>query len=111
MDTGMTTEAREVLKRVIELRRERREKLSGTDRMMYNLVDRLRGWMLREDGYRCVTVGEILTKVQRYAPKKILQDKELVREAVENIWGITHGYTIASAEWMNEDFELELDNL
>lgn len=101
-------EFNEVYAEVMKARAMRKASLKGIDLMKYNLFWKLRGWMMREDGYCCVTVGEIVDKVRKYAPKTILKQRELFVDAVNDLWGATHGYSIESEDWLREDLEFEL---
>ena len=79
--------------------------------MQWNLFWKLRGWMMREDEFRCVTVGEIVDKVKKYAPKAILQNCEEFIKAVDGLWSVTHDYSIHSDDFLREDLEFELSNM
>lgn len=60
--------------------------LTGIERMKWNLEERLRGWIRREHGRRCVTVGEIVDRVEKYAPKAILKCRKAFESTVESLW-------------------------
>lgn len=99
-----------VIQKVRAARAAHKAKLTGIERMKFNLEEKLRGWMLREDGYRCVCISEIVEKIVKYAPKTILGNRQLMSEMVENIWSITHSYRIDSEDFLREDLEYELSN-
>jgi hypothetical protein len=99
----------EVIGKVQEARRQHRDSLTGIDRMHWNLLMRHRGWILREDGKRCVTVSEIAGRVKKYAPKSIAGSREELVKAVESLWAVTHDYSIASEDWMQEEPKSELE--
>jgi hypothetical protein len=101
-------ELEEVFAKILEARARHKASLKGIDLMKYNLFWKLRGWMMREDGYRCVTVGEIVEKVQKYAPKTILKHREAFIDVVNNLWSATHGYSIDSEDYLREDLEYKL---
>lgn len=89
----------------------RKAGIAGIERMKWNLKKRLRGWMLRESGRRGVTVGEIVDRVEKYAPKTILECREAFESTVESIWGVTHGYSIAGDDWLRGELEYELSSI
>jgi hypothetical protein len=102
------TDVNEVLQKIAEARRMRKESIKGIERMQYNLLLKLRGWMLRNDNERCVCVGEVVDRVMHHAPKAIWKSRDAVIEAVENLWRVTHSFSIASVEWLREDLDDEL---
>jgi hypothetical protein len=101
----------EVFEKVLEARAKKKASLKGVDLMKYNLFWRLRGWMLREDSRRCVTVGEIVGKVQKYAPKTILKSREAFTDVVKSLWGVTNDYPIDSEDFLREDLEYSLSSI
>jgi hypothetical protein len=82
--------------------------LKGIDLMKWNLYWKLHHWMMREDTHRCVTVGELVDKVQDHAPKTILKNREAFVSVVNNLWSVTHSYTIDSVDDLLEDLEFAL---
>ena len=63
---------------------------------------------MRENGKRCVTVSDVVFRVERYAPKAILESRAEFIKAVENLWAAVHDYSINSDEYMKEDLEFAL---
>jgi len=98
----------DILKQIHAARRRRRDSLKGVERMQYNLFLRHRGWMMRNDNERCVTVGEVVNRVMDYAPKTITRNREEVIKAVEDLWSVTHAYSIASDDYLRESLEEDL---
>ena len=98
----------EVMQKVAEARRQRRDSLKGVERMQYNLSLRLRGWMIRKDSVGYVTVGQTVEKVMKYAPKAIRRSRAEAVRAIENLWAVTHDYSIWEEDWLREDLEMEL---
>ena len=101
-------EVEEVVMKVMTTRSAKKDSLKGIDLMQWNLFWKLRGWMMREDGYRCVCIGEIVDKVKRYAPKAIIRKRDEFVKAVEDLWSVTHGYTISSEDDLRDELEFEL---
>ena len=104
----MNEEFSDVMKKVLAARAERKAGLTGIELMQYNLYWRLRGWIMRETGYRCVSVGEVVDKVRKYAPKAILRSRAYFEFAVKDLWSGAHGYDIDSDEDLREGLEWEL---
>lgn len=101
-------DVKDVIRKIQAARAAHKSTLKGIDLMQWNLYEKLRGWMMRNDNERCVTVGEVADKVKQYAPKSILKSKDEFIKAIENLWRITHCYSISSDDFLQEDLEFEL---
>ncbi len=101
----------DVFIKVLAARQARKASLTGIELMHYNLYWKLRGWIMRETSYRCVNIGEIVDKIQKYAPKSILKSREQFTIAVENLWRAVSSSSIDSNDYLREDLEFELSFL
>ena len=79
-----------VLKKIAAARAAKKATLKGVDLMQWNLNAKLRDWIVRETGYRCVNVGEVCEKVAKYAPKTILKNRAEFERAVKDLWRAAH---------------------
>jgi hypothetical protein len=101
----------DVFEKVLAIRAAKKASLSGIELMQYNLFWKLRDWIMRETGYRCVCIAEVVDKVHRYAPKAILKNREQFKKAVNDLWNCAHEYTIDSENYLREDLEFNLSFL
>jgi hypothetical protein len=104
-------ESNEVFAKVLEARARKKASLKGIDLMKYNLLLKLRGWIMRETEYRCVTVDEIVDKVQKHVPKTILKSREAFTDVVNGLWNAAHDYSIDSEDFLREDLEYNLSSI
>ena len=97
-----------VKEKITAARAAKKESLKGIELMQYNLFWKLRDWIIRETGNRCVCVGEVVDKVKKYAPKTILKRSEYFESAVKDLWSCAHEYLIDDDDFLKEDLEFEL---
>jgi hypothetical protein len=102
---------KQIIEKIRDEQIKHRDSLTGIERMQYNFMIKHHNWMLHEDDERCVTIGEVVDRVKKYAPKAISGNREEFVKAVENIWSVTHDCTIASTDWLQEDLKWELENI
>ncbi|MFV0538835.1 MAG: hypothetical protein ACK5M3_15945 [Dysgonomonas sp.] len=98
-----------VFEKVTAIRAENKANLKGIELMHYNLYWKLRGWMMRETNYRCVSVCDVIDKIKIYAPKTILKNRKQFEKAVKDLWRAGHDYDIDSEESLCEDLEYWMD--
>jgi len=99
----------DVIEKLREIRRKHKKSLSGIELMHWNLYWKLRGWIMREEAYRCVCISEIVDKIKKYAPKAILRSRYEFTKAIDSLWCTTHDFSIDSDEYLKEDLEFELN--
>ena len=104
----MTTEIEQAIATMQAALAVRKASLKGVELMQHNLYWKLRRWIMRETSRRCVNIGEIADKIQKYAPKAILKSREQFKYAVNNLWRTVHDFDIDSDDYMREDLEFEL---
>ena len=98
----------DVLKKVLAAQEAKKATLKGIELMQWNLFWKLRGWIMREDSNRCVCISELVGKIKKYAPKTILKSRDELVKATEELWGVTHDYSIESVDFLRDDLEFEL---
>lgn len=76
--------------------------------MRDNLFWRLRDWVFRSYDREYLTVGQIIDKVYKYAPKAIKNDKDVFILVVEQLWAVNNDYTIYDDDYIQEDFNWHL---
>lgn len=77
--------------------------------MCDNLFWRLRDWVFRSYDREYLTVGQIIDKVYKYAPKTIKKDKDAFILVVEQLWAVNNDYTIYDDDYIQEDFNWHLE--
>ena len=105
----ITNDFDSVLAKVATYRAQTKASLSGIELMQYNLFWRLRGWIMRKTENECVCVGDIVTKIGKYAPKSILNNREQYELAVKKLWSCAHDYNFDSEDFLREDLDWEMN--
>ena len=100
-----------VIAKIQAARAKTKASLSGVELMQYNLNGKLRAWIMRKTEKECVSICEIVDKINAYAPKAILKSRKQFELAVNNLWSVAHDYSIYSEDFLREDLEYELDRI